>query len=91
MGGLRGEGAQITTKSSLQKNVLKGSQGGALPPPRVRDRRSLSKKGGERFAALCKMVCFAMLLNEFALDLGLLRGTPLTFNGAIKLQKIRRF
>ncbi|RLL85184.1 hypothetical protein BZ25_02265 [Petrotoga sp. Shatin.DS.tank11.9.2.9.3] len=33
MGGLRGEGAQITTKRSLQKNVLKGSQGGALHPP----------------------------------------------------------
>ncbi|POZ92173.1 hypothetical protein AA81_08810 [Petrotoga halophila DSM 16923] len=41
MGGLRGEGAQITTKRSLQKNVLKGSQGGALSHQGLRDRRSL--------------------------------------------------
>jgi len=48
MGGLRGEGAQITTKRSLQKNVLKGSQGEALPHQGLRDTDPFLKTGGKR-------------------------------------------
>jgi hypothetical protein len=49
MGGLRGEGAQIKTKRSLQKNsTFKRVTGRSPPPPSLRDLRSLSKKGGLR-------------------------------------------
>ncbi len=50
MGGLRGERAQISLSIAHikrlkylihKKLVLKGSQGGALPPQGLRDRRSL--------------------------------------------------